>query len=180
MAKVLTPGQVEQIFRLREELDEWGEPKWSGAYIAEQMGVSESTVWRVLTRRAAYGVKKAGRQAAEKAQWSALLNDSFELEGKAAPAGLAQAAKESERRFMQQLERERALVLSPEAAERAARYGARVAVPEVLVQELPPVRKAPLSPMEGGEYPGDEGVDEPPPSGLTRLVRELNELKGAQ
>lgn len=169
MAKVLTPGQVEQIFRLREELDEWGEPKWSGAYIAEQMGVSESTVWRVLTRRAAYGVKKAGRQAAEKAQWSALLNDSFELEGKAAPAGLAQAAKESEQRFMQQL-----------ARERAARYGARVAVPEVLVQELPPVRKAPLSPMEGGEYPGDEGMDEPPPSGLTRLVRELNELKGAQ
>jgi hypothetical protein len=52
--KALNVEQVAMIHTLRRELDCWGEPKWSGEYIAQQIGVSESTVWRVLRKRAAY------------------------------------------------------------------------------------------------------------------------------
>ena len=46
--KALSPAEVAQIYALREQVDDWGEPKWSGEYIAQALGVSESTVWRVL------------------------------------------------------------------------------------------------------------------------------------
>ena len=38
-------------------------------------------------------------------------------------------------------------------------------------------RKAPLSPMEGGEYPGDGGGDDQPPSGLAKLAQVALVLK---
>ena len=52
--KALTPAAAGEIRRLYDEKDEWGEPRYSGAWIADQLGVSESTVWRVIRRQAAY------------------------------------------------------------------------------------------------------------------------------
>lgn len=125
MGKALNPAQVAQIFRLREEKDDWGDPKWSGAYIAEQLGVSESTVWRVLTKRAAYTVKKGGRIAAEEARWNALQHDSFEMEKQEITPELKAAAMESQERFLAMLARERELAaVTPEMAEKLKRYGA--------------------------------------------------------
>jgi hypothetical protein len=98
MGKVLNPAQVAQIFKLREELDDWGDPKYSGAYIAEQLGVSEATVWRVLKKRAAYTVKKGGKQAAEDARWNALNTEAFGTGADAAE--LARKAAESEARML--------------------------------------------------------------------------------
>jgi hypothetical protein len=52
--KMLTPGMVREIQRLRAELNEWGEAKFTGADIAQVLGISESTVWRVVRKKAAY------------------------------------------------------------------------------------------------------------------------------
>lgn len=52
--RVLTQMQAGEIRRMRAELNDWGEPKWTGAEIAHRIGCSESTVWRVLTKQAAY------------------------------------------------------------------------------------------------------------------------------
>ena len=57
--KILTPAAAGEIRRLRDEVDEWGEPCWSGAQIADKLGVSESTVWRVIRKQAAYARVKA-------------------------------------------------------------------------------------------------------------------------
>lgn len=51
----LTPLQAGEIRRLRAEVNDWGEPKWTGAEIARAIGCSESTVWRVIGQTAAYG-----------------------------------------------------------------------------------------------------------------------------
>jgi len=52
--RVLTQMQAGEIRRMRLELNDWGDPKWTGAEIAAAIGVSESTVWRVLNKQAAY------------------------------------------------------------------------------------------------------------------------------
>ena len=75
MAKVLTPAAVVEIHRMREVLDEWGEPKFSGAHIAEQLGVSEATIWRVLKKRAAYALGKNSGQM--EARFDAMTRDTL-------------------------------------------------------------------------------------------------------
>ena len=50
----LTQMQCGEIRRLRAELNEWREPKWTGLQIAVAVGCSEGTVWRVLGKQAAY------------------------------------------------------------------------------------------------------------------------------
>lgn len=57
--RVLTQMQAGEIRRLRAEMNDWGEPRYTGAEIAAAVGVSESTVWRVLNKQAAYA--KMGR-----------------------------------------------------------------------------------------------------------------------
>lgn len=52
--RILTQMQAGEIRRMRAELDDWGAPKWTGTEIAVHVGVSESTVWRVLNKQAAY------------------------------------------------------------------------------------------------------------------------------
>ena len=75
---------------------------------------------------------------------------------------LRAAAKASEERFLASLVQPKFLQPLPGVAEKLERYG---------------VRKAPLSPMEGGEYPGDVGEEDRPPTGLLRLVKEADEAK---
>jgi transcriptional regulator with XRE-family HTH domain len=100
MKKVLTPAAVGEIWRLREELDDWGEPKWSGEQIAEQIGVSESTVWRVLRKKAAY--RKEGPAAQTKARFAALETDTLGVAGQDRP-DMEQRAAESARQVLEGL-----------------------------------------------------------------------------
>ena len=100
MKKALTPAAVEEIWRLREELDEWGEPRWSGEYIAAQIGVSESTIWRVLRKKAAY--RKEGVAAQTKARFAALETDTLGAAGQDRP-DLEQRAAESARQVLEGL-----------------------------------------------------------------------------
>jgi len=62
--RVLTQMQVGEIRRMRLIKNEWDEPLYTGAEIAAAVGVSESTVWRVLNKQAAYakmgGLEKGG------------------------------------------------------------------------------------------------------------------------
>jgi hypothetical protein len=55
MARVLTPAAATAILELHEEKDSWGRPLHSQGAIAEMLGVSETTVFRVIHRRGAYG-----------------------------------------------------------------------------------------------------------------------------
>lgn len=59
--RVLTQFAAGEIRRLRAEMNDWGEPKWTGLEIATATNVSESTVWRVLGKQAAYA--KMGKVA---------------------------------------------------------------------------------------------------------------------
>ena len=62
--RALTPSAAGKILELREELNEWGEHIYTGDEIAELLGVSPSTVWRVIHKQAAYArVKAAPTQA---------------------------------------------------------------------------------------------------------------------
>jgi IS30 family transposase len=79
--KIVTPELAGEISRLREEVDGWGDKKWSCAAIAEKLGLSESTVWRVDTRRAAYaGKNRVGDAKRAEARWAALLDGTLPLE----------------------------------------------------------------------------------------------------
>jgi len=59
MKRVMTQFTAGEVRRMRAEVNEWGEPKWTGVEIAVALGVSESTIWRVLNKQAAY--EKMGR-----------------------------------------------------------------------------------------------------------------------
>lgn len=84
--KAITPAMAARIVELRLEKDGWGEQKWSCAAIAAQLGVSESTVWRVDSRRAAYAGKNPVLEAKRaEAQWAALEADAFRAGGQSAP-----------------------------------------------------------------------------------------------
>jgi transcriptional regulator with XRE-family HTH domain len=162
MTKRMLDGRLqEKISELRGELDDWGDPRWSYREIAELLGLSESTVWRAANRSGSYKVKNPlTAQKKIEDSWNALLaDDKGVLEIPTSPL-LAREAAQSQERLLALLEREKFLAPSPDVAERLERYG---------------VRKAPLSPLEGGEYPG-EGDDQPP-SGLTRLTKEADEVK---
>ena len=50
----LSQMQCGEIRRLRAEVNDWGEPKYTGLEIAIRVGCSEGTVWRVLGKQAAY------------------------------------------------------------------------------------------------------------------------------
>lgn len=54
MAMVLTPAAAQAVVRMRAEVDEWGRHRNSQAMIASALGISESTVQRVLKRKGAY------------------------------------------------------------------------------------------------------------------------------
>jgi hypothetical protein len=98
MGKVLTPAAVGEVYRMREQLDEWGEAKWSAAHIATQLGVSEATIWRVLKKRAAYG-KKGSSAGQEEARFDAMLNDTLGV-GEQSRPDLDRRAEESLARML--------------------------------------------------------------------------------
>ena len=98
MGRVLTPAAVGEVYRMREQLDEWGEPKWSAAHIAGQLGVSEATIWRVLKKRAAYG-KKGSSAGQEEARFDAMLNDTLGV-GEQSRPDLDRRAEESLARML--------------------------------------------------------------------------------
>jgi len=98
MGRVLTPTAVGEVYRMREQLDEWGEPKWSAAHIATQLGVSEATIWRVLKKRAAYG-KKGSAAGQEEARFDAMLNDTLGV-GEQSRPDLDRRAEESLARML--------------------------------------------------------------------------------
>lgn len=54
MRRVLTQMQAAEVRRLRAEKNDWDEPRYTGLEIAVAVGVSEATVWRVLSKQAAY------------------------------------------------------------------------------------------------------------------------------
>lgn len=124
MARVLTPAAVEAIHTMRAELDVWGEPKYSGEAIAEKMGVSESTVWRVLKMKAAYKLSKVGNGQVA-ARFAAMEVDRLGAAEQVRP-DLERAAEESQRKLAGLLEREAAAkaLITPETVARAKAYGA--------------------------------------------------------
>lgn len=163
---MLSGKEQEKISELRHELDDWGNPKWSYREIAELLGLSESTVWRAANKSGGYKVKNLARQKrVEEEGWAALVEDKEKVLEKPMTEELRAAAKASEERFLASLVQPKFLQPLPGVVERMERYGAR---------------KAPLSPLDGGEYPGDEGADDQPPSGLTRLMKEREEWEAAK
>lgn len=85
--RVLTQMQAGEIRRLRLEKNDWGEPLYTGAEIAAAVGVSESTVWRVLNKQAAYakmGKVEKGGLSMESASVALTLSGFQGLEGEAA------------------------------------------------------------------------------------------------
>lgn len=160
---MLSGKEQEKISELRHELDDWGNPKWSYREIAELLGLSESTVWRAANKSGGYKVKNLARQRrVEEEGWAALVEDKAKVLEKPPTEELQRAAKASEERFLAGLVQPEFLRPLPGVVEKMERYGAR---------------KAPLSPMEGGEYPGDVGEEDRPPTGLLRLVKEADEAK---
>lgn len=121
MAKALTPTAVVEIHRLREELDDWGEPKYSGAYIAEQLGVSEATIWRVLKKRAAYATNKKSN-GQDIARFDAMVRDTLGAAEQERP-DLDAAAIASQAKLLASMERKAAaLPMSSEAKARLATF----------------------------------------------------------
>ena len=162
--KMLTGKEQETISELRHTLDDWGDPKWSYREIAQMLGLSESTVWRAANAAGGYKTKNLERQKElEKKLW--------ELRAASGEAKLEQpmteelraAAKASEERFLAGLKEPEFMKPLPGVAEKLERYGVK--------------RVAPLSPLDGGEYPGDVGEEDRPPTGLMRLVKEADEAK---
>ena len=128
--KTLTPEKVEWIKKLRSELDGWGEPKWTQDYIAEAVGVSSSTVWRVLNEKAAYALTKEQKKMKQiNAGWDALERDAFGAT-EMVDSRLEAAAAESQERLLKMLEKQmeggekRIELTTPEVLERARAYGA--------------------------------------------------------
>ena len=72
--KLLTAEQAEMVHKLREKVDSWGDPVYTGREIAEEMGVSEATIWRVLNRQAGYAVAKR-RERNSAAYMDAVVED---------------------------------------------------------------------------------------------------------
>ncbi len=124
MAKVLSAGQVEEIHRMREVVDSWGEPVHSGEAIAAALGVSESTIWRVLKGKAAYRLEKANNGQAA-ARFRAMELDSLGAADQQRP-DLEAAAEASAKKMLAALERQGTAkeLTSPEAQARAKAYGA--------------------------------------------------------
>ena len=167
--KAVSSEMAERIFELRQEVDGWGDPVWGCGELAQQFGVSESTIWRVLAKRAAYAGRDLRMEKKKmEAQWEALGKDAFRAEGREIPELDAQAAA-SEEKFRKMLAGEVEIKRLPSHAitpqsvrDRAAAY----LDPKV---ELAPARASgrviPLSPLEGG----DGGADETQGEGLKAL-----------
>lgn len=88
--KVLTQFAAGEVRRMRAEVDEWGDPLWTGLEISIKLGISESTVWRVLNKQAAYakmGLVEKGGLTMEMAHAALVLNPA---------TGIDEAAKASE------------------------------------------------------------------------------------
>ena len=124
MAKALKPEQVEQIHLLRDVVDDWGDPVHSAEWIGQQMGVSESTVWRVLKGRSAYAKGVKGRRL-EAASMGLMERDGLNVLAQAHP-DLEAAAEASAKKMLAALERQAVTkeLTSPEAQARAKAYGA--------------------------------------------------------
>lgn len=124
MAKVLSAAQVEEIHRLREVVDDWGTPVHSGEDIADALGVSSSTIWRVLKGKAAYKLAKTGNGQVE-ARFRAMERDALKAADQPRP-DLEAAAEASAKKMLAALERQGAAkeLTSPEAQARAKAYGA--------------------------------------------------------
>lgn len=71
--KILTPGNVQAILRMRAIQDDWGDPRYTGSDIAIELGVSESTVWRVIKQQAAYAKRVAPSQGETRVSLDAAL-----------------------------------------------------------------------------------------------------------
>ena len=124
--RVLTQAQAGEIRRLRSELNDWNEPKWTGAEIALHVGCSESTVWRVIGKQAAYA--KMGRV------------EPGGLSMEMAHAAVALTGGNS--------------VLDAEAAASQARFLAQLTA-EPLAETPAPVRTPPPSPLDGADTPSE-------------------------
>ncbi len=124
MAKVLTAAQVEEIHRMREIVDDWGTPVPSGEDIAAALGVSSSTIWRVLKGKAAYRLEKTSNGQVA-ARFRAMELDSLGAAEMLRP-DLEAAAEASARKMLASLERQAVTkeLTSPEAQARAKAYGA--------------------------------------------------------
>jgi len=153
--KAISPEMAVRIYELREVLDEWGDHKWSCGAIAKQLGVSESTIWRVVAKRAAYVGRNAvmeKRQA--EAQWKALEQEAF---GQVEAPELDAAARASEEKMLRMLQgKEESWTekqMSPETKARLALF--RDVVPE-RPREAAKARVIPPSPLDGGEGGEDE------------------------
>lgn len=119
--KAVSPEMAARVFALREEVDGWGDHVHSCDSIAQMLGVSESTIWRVVAKKSAY----AGRNVVTEkkqldAQWKALEAEAF---GDVKDDALDAAAKASEEKLMKALEGKKELSwteqqLSAEALER--------------------------------------------------------------
>ena len=159
MAKVLSPAAVEQVHKWRDEVDEWGEPRYSGAWIAGELGVSESTVWRVLKQRTAYGRVRRQGVMTEKL-FGVMERDGLKMEGTERP-DLVAAAEASQARFLAGLRAKREEIehVTPALQEKAAMLGAGVRLP-------------PMSLLDGGDVEDEAGG-----SGLQALVAAQKELK---
>jgi len=124
MAKALKPEQVEQIHLLRDEVDGWGDPVHSAEWIGQQMGVSESTVWRVLKGRSAYAKGVKGRRL-EIASVGLMERDGLNVLARATPE-LEAAAEASAKKVLASLERQAVTkeLTTPETMAKARTYGA--------------------------------------------------------
>lgn len=124
MAKALKPEQVEQIHLLRDIVDGWGDPVHSAEWIAQQMEVSESTVWRVLKGRSAYAKGVKGRRL-DNASLGLMERDGLKALGQTSPE-LEAAAEASAKKVMAALERQATTkeLTTPETLAKARTYGA--------------------------------------------------------
>ena len=128
--KLLSPEQAEMIKKLGAERNGWGEAKWTQTYIAEAVGTSPSTVWRVLNEKAAYVLSPEQKRVKQlNAGWDALERDAFGAAERVDPQ-LEAAAAASQERLLKMLEKQveggekRIELTTPEVLERARAYGA--------------------------------------------------------
>jgi len=177
--RVMTQFTAGEVRRLRAEVDDWGDPKWTGTEIAVALGVSESTVWRVLNKQAAYekmGKVDKGGLSMEMAAAALAISPS---------TGMDEAARASEEKMKAWLEkgmvkeeaaptREESWTekqMSPETKARLALF--RDVVPE-RPREAARARVIPPSPLDGGEG----GEDETQGVGMKALGDNLSALSG--
>jgi len=175
--KAISPEMAARVFALREEKDGWGDFVWSCSAIAKELGVSESTIWRVVAKRAAYTGKNVVMEKKQMdAQWRALETEAFAQV--ADDPALEEAARKSEAKMLEMLAGKKPTWGDGQLSE-AARGRLRLftEVPQMPEVERPTARQRvmPPSPLDGG----DGGADETQGVGVAALERTLADGKAA-